>query len=316
MLDTTERTEAARRWSPAKLRLGGYEVGKKGVARFDFGDPYHLAVSLSWPRMLLLLVMAHTAINFGFALLYLGRPGAIANARPGSISDAYFFSLETSATVGYGEMYPASFYGHVVSGAEIMIGVAFTALVTGLLFVRFSRPKARFCYAGQAVVASHAGRSTLMIRIANGRRSLLADAAASLTLMRTSRDGGTVLRQMHELRLTRTRLPVFPLTWTLMHEIDAVSPLHGCDAAGLLADDVRLFLLVEARDVTLAATVLDMRDYGPGEILFGMRYAEALCLDARGHPIADLTRIGRIESDIGPEPPQPGWVDTPAGLPR
>jgi hypothetical protein len=59
-----------------------------------------------------------------------------------------------------------------------------------------------------------------------------------------------------------------------------------------------------------------MRDYGPGEILFGMRYAEALCLDARGHPIADLTRIGRIERDIGPEPPQPGWVDTPAGLPR
>jgi inward rectifier potassium channel len=316
MLDTTERTEAARRSYSAKLLLGGYEIGKRGVARFDFGDPYHLAVSLSWPRMLLLLIMVHTAINLGFAMLYLGRPGAIANARPGSVSDAYFFSLETSATVGYGEMYPASFYGHVVSAAEIIIGVAFTALVTGLLFVRFSRPRARFRYAGQAVVALHAGRPTLMVRIANGRRGLLADAAASLTLMRTSREGGIVLRQMHELRLTRTRLPVFPLTWTLMHEIDAVSPLHGYDSAGLLADDVRLFLAVEARDVTLAATVLDVRDYGPGEILFGMRYAEALCLDKRGHPIADLTRIGLIERDVGPEPPQPGWVDTPAGQPR
>ena len=312
MLDTTDRTEAARRWFPAKPRLGGYEVGKKGVARFDFGDPYHLAVSLSWPRMLLLLVIVHTAINFGFALLYLSRTGAIANARPGSLSDAYFFSLETSATVGYGEMYPASFYGHVVSAAEIMIGVAFTALVTGLLFVRFSRPKARFRYAGQAVVALHAGRPTLMIRIANGRRGLLADAAVSLTLMRTNRDGGTVLRQMHELRLTRMRLPVFPLTWTLMHDIDAASPLHGCDAAGLLVDDVRLFLLVEARDVTLAATVVDMRDYGPGEILFGMRYAEALCLDARGHPIADLTRMAgsspiSVRNRLNPA----GWTPRP-----
>ena len=316
MLDITERTDAARRLFSSKLRLGGYEVGKKGVARFDFGDPYHLAVSLSWPRMLLLLVMFHTAINLGFALLYLGRPGAVANARPGSISDAYFFSLETSSTVGYGEMYPASAYGRVVSGTEIIVGLAFTALVTGLLFVRFSRPKARFCYAGQAVVASHAGRPTLMVRIANGRQGLLADATASLTLMRKSRDGGTVLRQMLELRLTRTRLPVFPLTWTLMHEIDAASPLHGYDDAGLLADDVRLFLAVEARDVTLAATVLDVRDYGPGQILFGMRYAEAICLDANGHPIADLTRVGWIERDVGPEPPQPGWVDSPAGPPR
>jgi inward rectifier potassium channel len=316
MLDITERTDAARRLFSSKLRLGGYEVGKKGVARFDFGDPYHLAVSLSWPRMLLLLVMFHTAINLGFALLYLGRPGAVANARPGSISDAYFFSLETSSTVGYGEMYPASAYGRVVSGTEIIVGLAFTALVTGLLFVRFSRPKARFCYAGQAVVASHAGRPTLMVRIANGRQGLLADATASLTLMRKSRDGGTVLRQMLELRLTRTRLPVFPLTWTLMHEIDAASPLHGYDDAGLLADDVRLFLAVEARDVTLAATVLDVRDYGPGQILFGMRYAEAICLDANGHPIADLTRVGSIERDVGPEPPQPGWVDSPAGPPR
>jgi len=316
MSDTRKRMDTVRRLFSAKLRLGGYEVGKRGVARFDFGDPYHLAVSLSWPRMLLLLVVVHTAVNFGFALLYLGRPGAIANARPGSIADAYFFSLETSSTVGYGEMYPASIYGHVVCAAEIVVGLAFTALVTGLLFVRFSRPKARFCYAGQAVVASHAGRPTLMIRIANGRRGLLADATATLTLMRTSREGGTVLRQMLELRLTRTRLPVFPLTWTLMHEIDAASPLHGYDAAGLLADDVRLFLAVEARDVTLAATVLDVRDYGPGEILFGMRYAEAICLDARGHPVADLTRVGLIERDIGPEPPQPGWVDSPAGLPR
>ena len=102
---------------------------------------------------------------------------------PGSFADAFFFSVETSATVGYGEMHPVTFYGHAVCTAEIFVGIAFTALATGLLFVRFSRPKARIRFAENAVVASHAGQPTLMIRLANGRRGLLYDAAAHLALL-------------------------------------------------------------------------------------------------------------------------------------
>ena len=124
--------------------LGGYTITRKGVAGFDLRDSYHLVIALSWPRFIVLVVAVHPAINVGFALLYLAQPAAIANAHRGSLADAFFFSVETSATVGYGEMYPATLYGHIVCTTEIFVGVAFTALATGLLFVRFSRAEGAY----------------------------------------------------------------------------------------------------------------------------------------------------------------------------
>jgi inward rectifier potassium channel len=292
------------------LLIGGYETRMKGIARFDRRDPYYIAVALSWPQFLASLVALYTAINVGFALLYLAQPGAITNARPGSLTDAFFFSLEAASTVGYGEMYPATLFGHVVAGAEILVGMAFTALMTGLLFVRFSRPKARIRYAANAVVASHDGQPTLMIRIGNARPSLISDAGAHLVLLRaTPGAGGQGRREVHELHLVRSRLPLFGLTWTLMHEVNSASPLHGYDAPRLVADDVHLVLSIEGRDVTLATTIVDMKAYGPTDILFGMRYAGAVSVDADGHPIANLTELSEVERDTVPEPPQGGWVN-------
>jgi inward rectifier potassium channel len=270
----------------------------------------NLVIALSWPRFILLIATVHIAINVGFAMLYLARPGAIANAHPGSLADAFFFSVETSATVGYGEMYPATLYGHVVSTAEIFVGVAFTALATGLLFVRFSRPKARILYAANPVIARHAGHPTLMIRIANGRRGLLYDAAAHLSLLLSVRgENGELSRRVYELQLTRSRLPIFSLTWTLMHRIDEASPLKGYDTARLIEQDALLLLGVEARDITVSAGVIDTKGYRPTEILFEMRYADLVSFDSTGHPVADLSAVSRLEPDIGPEPPRTGWQD-------
>ena len=116
----------------------------KGIARLDLRDTYHMVIALSWQRFLLTLIALDALINITFASLYFAQPGAVANARPGSFADVFFFSVETAATVGFGEMYPTTFYGHVVCTAEIGVGMAFTALMTGLLFVRFSRPERRF----------------------------------------------------------------------------------------------------------------------------------------------------------------------------
>ena len=295
---------------PSKVVIGGYTVWLKGIARLDLRDTYHMVIALSWQRFLLTLIALDALINITFASLYFAQPGAVANARPGSFADVFFFSVETAATVGFGEMYPTTFYGHVVCTAEIGVGMAFTALMTGLLFVRFSRPRAQIRYAQNVVIALHDGQPTLMIRIANGRQSLLYDAVAHLSLLLTSRgDRGELLRRVHELRLTRSRLPMFSLTWTLMHKIDASSPLQSYDAERLIRSDARLLLGVEARDVTVAAQVIDTRGYDPTQILFGMRYAGALSLDAEGHPVADLSALSRVERDIGPEPPLSGWDD-------
>ena len=168
--------------NPSRLVLAGYVITMKGVAGFNPRDAYHLVVALSWPRFLLLAIGAELLMNSGFALLYLAQPTAIANVRPGSFADAFFFSVETSATVGYGDMHPVTLYGHVICTAEIFSGIAMTALATGLLFVRFSHPRPRIGYAENAVIARHRGQSTLMIRVANLRRAVLYDAVAHLNL--------------------------------------------------------------------------------------------------------------------------------------
>lgn len=286
---------------PVTTRAGRYEFAKTGIARWDWADPYHLAVALTWPQFLAAFLALEIALNCLFALAYLAVPGSIANATPGAFADAFFFSLETLATVGYGDWHPATTYGHIVSSIEILAGVLFTALMTGLFFVRFSRPRARIHFAEKIVVTRHNGRTTLMVRLGNGRQNLIANAAARLDALLPDRSAeGQSFRRIHELHLVQPRLPIFALTWTLMHVIDERSPLHGHDAARLAADGVRLFVSAEARDVALAATVHDMVAYDADDILFNTRYVDAVGTDAEGRPIADMTRLSHTEPDEMP----------------
>jgi len=269
----------------ARVRLGSYEFKKQGVSRFDL------------------------SVNVVFAALFWLVPGSVANARPDSFADAFFFSIETLATVGYGEMYPATLYGHVVASAEIVCGLGFTAILTGLTFVRFSRPRAKLVFAANPVVAMHNGKPTLMVRIGNGRAGVLADAAAKLNVLLSETTAeGKLFRRAQELRLERAHIPLFPLDWTLMHVLDERSPLHGYDMARAIEADARVFVTLEARDPTLATSVHEIRTYMPEDIRFGMRYTDAVTIAEDGTPVADLTRIGALEPDVG-DRQEPGWTE-------
>jgi inward rectifier potassium channel len=294
------------------IRLGALEFLKKGVSRYDFRDPYHLAVTLSWPHFFLALLVVDLAINVVFALLYMAVPGSIVNARDYNFFDAFFFSIETLATVGYGVMAPATLYGHIVSATEILCGLTFTAIMTGLIFVRFSRPKAKILFADSAVITHHHGRPTLMVRIGNGRMTVLSDAVARLNAIVSERTPeGHFYRSSTELKLARDRLPIFTMTWTLMHAIDEFSPLASYTADSLREMDVRLLLVVEARDHALNANVYDIKDYIPTKVLFGMRYQDAITIDEKGRAEADLTRLHLVEPDGTAERPIDIVFDSP-----
>lgn len=293
----TKRGQRSRQ-TTMRIGAGGIELVKRGAARYDFSDPYHIAIEMSWKQFALAFIGLEFGINTIFALVYMASPGCIANARPGSFSDAFFFSIETLATVGYGVMAPATLYGHAVSAVEIVCGLVFTAIMTGLLFVRFSKPRPKIIFADQAVVTSHNCTPTLMVRIANGGRTLLTNASVRLgvVLLEESPEGHS-LRRLHDLTLLNAALSLFPLTWTVMHEIDDASPLAGYDAGRFREWDARLFLTVEARDYALGAVVHDMRIYVADEVLFGMHYAEAVTIDDRKRPVADLLRLSLVEPD-------------------
>ena len=306
-------TKPRRRESSAWVRVGSYEFKKLGISRFDVRDPYHLAITLTWPQYLLVLLTLYLSANLVFAVLFWLVPGSVANTRPHSFADALFFSIETIATVGYGEMYPATLYGHVIASTEIVCGLAFTAILTGLTFVRFSRPRAKLVFAANPVVAMHNREPTLMLQVGNGRPSVLTDATAKLNVLLSEKAAdGRMLRRAQELRLQRAHIPLFPLSWTLMHVLDEKSPLYGYDAVRVLEAEARIFVTLEAHDPTLATSVHEIRTYAPEDIRFGVRYREPITIGDDGLVVFDLRTIGAFEPDVG-EQPETGWTEREEG---
>ena len=279
---------------PIPIGRGEYGLSKLGARRFDRHDLYHLAVSLSWPGFILAMLGLWLTINVVFASLYALRPGSVVNAAPGSFADAFFFSVETLATVGYGVMAPASLYGHIVSAAEIVTGMALTAIATGLLFVRFSRARPKIVAAEDAVISTHGGKPALMLRIVNGRVTIMSNASVRLFMLAADRaPDGPFLRRIHELRLENFHLPLFVMPWTLVHVIDDQSPLNGHNSESLAETGARLFLTIEVHDHALSAMVRDIKDY-PVEHL---RFGDMIRQDDAGGAVADLSRISMLVAD-------------------
>ncbi|MGE5269724.1 MAG: ion channel [Thiohalocapsa sp.] len=267
-----------------------------GLSRPWLGDLYHLALRLPWWRFLLAGAALYLAANTVFALLYLAQPGAIANARPGAFADAFFFSVQTMSTVGYGAMTPATTYSNLVVTAESMVGLMFIALATGLVFARFSRPTARVLFSRVAVIAPHNGAPTLSLRLANQRRNQILQAEVDVALLRDEETSeGEMIRRLHDLKLARRRSPVFAMTFTVTHTIDHDSPLYGATAASLAADNAELVVTVSGVDETIAARVNARTSYLADEILWGHRFVDVIGWSEDGRRVIDYRRFHDTE---------------------
>jgi len=208
------------------------------------------------------------------------EPQSIANARPGSFEDAFFFSVQTLATIGYGGMSPASRYGHITVTIEAFFGVLMTALVTGLCFAKFSRPTARVLFSKNMVTAPRNGVPHLMFRMANQRHNQVHEASVSLTLLLTeTTQEGESLRRPHELKLERSRNQVFTYTWLVMHKIDETSPFYGSGSiARLEKEDGQIFVVVSGLDETVGQVITARWSYGPEDIVYNAKFADVLSL--------------------------------------
>ena len=275
-----------------KVTIGSTQVHTHGLPRAHLQDVYHYTMVLSWPWFMAVCAFAFVALNAGFAGLYLLSDQAIANQSPPGFLGAFFFSVETLATVGYGDMHPANLYAHVVATIEIFVGMASVALITGVMFARFSRPRARILFAKNPVVSVMDGRKTLMIRVANARQNMIVDASAKLRLLRneTTPEGHT-FRRIFDLKLRRDEQPMFILGWSLMHDIDDESPLKDVPLGSAKAANTTLILSISGVDETTSQTMLSRISYDCAKILWGHRYVDVLYTDAEGQSHMDYTRI-------------------------
>jgi inward rectifier potassium channel len=255
-------------------------------------DLYHRLLTVPWSGFFGLLALAYGAFNAIFAVLYRLQDGSITDARRG-FADAFFFSVQTMATIGYGEMRPATLYANFLVTIEVLLGLMGFALATGVIFARVSRPTARVMFSTVAVVTRYDGRPTLMFRAANQRANRILQAQASLSLARNEVSAeGHAMRRFHELKIERATTPLFSLSWTVMHVIDEeTSPLHGATAASLVEREVEIIATIVGHDETLAQTIHARHAYGARDILFGRRFADILTRGEDGVQTVDYRRF-------------------------
>jgi inward rectifier potassium channel len=277
--------------------IGRTEVTKLGVPRFNWHDAYHLILPMTWLQFFGGAISVYLVSNLLFALAYYLGDHAINNAQ--SYTDCFFFSVETLATVGYGNMSPATFYGHCVATTEIIAGMLSMAVITSLVFARFSKPTARLLFSRVVVVTTFDGVPTLMLRVANQRRSYILDATASLVLLRDEETAdGHSLRRFHDLKLERARSPMFALSWQIMHRIDKSSPLHGVTAEQFREGDMRMAVTITGVDETFAAGITARQDYAHEDMRFNRRFVDIF--DEGDHPRHIYIDLGRFH-DLEPE---------------
>lgn len=257
-----------------------------------WSDIHHRALTVSWPVFFFTAAAIFLVFNLVFATLYAIGDAPIAHVASHDLLGHFYFSIETLATVGYGDMHPQTHWGHLVATVEIFTGMSLTAVMTGLVFARFSQPRARFVFARRPVVAPHDGVPTLMVRFANARGNVIVGATAKLWLVRpeTTREG-VAFRRIHELRLERQETPSFVLSWTLLHQIDATSPLYGRGPDDPSTADGLLIVTVSGHDETTSQHLHARWTYPLGSIAWGQRYADVLRPGPEGTLVIDQGRF-------------------------
>lgn len=277
---------------PTSVKDGRVLVERVGHRAATFSDLYHFLLVVSWSRLFLLFSAAYVGINVLFACAYLAGGDCIAEARPGSFHDAFFFSVQTMATIGYGRMYPKTTYADILVAAEAFCGLLGVSMATGLMFSKFAKPTARMIFTKNMVASNRDGIPCLMFRMANQRSNTIVEAQIQMVVSIGGRTAeGERVRRVLDLALTRTSTPVFTLTWTAIHPIDERSPLYGMSEEEIRTNELAFIITFTGIDDTFSQTVHARYAYGSKDILWGARFDDVLLPREGGGAVVDYTRF-------------------------
>ena len=272
-----------------------------------FTDFYHHLLTSSWPALLLQIVIAFVVINMLFALGYY-LDGGIENARPGRFSDVFFFSVETIATIGYGKMSPVTITSEILMSVEAVCGLINFALITGLIFAKFSRPTARVRFSRVAVISKRDGVPSLMFRMANVRSSQIVEAQIHVAFSRDERTReGEYVRRFYDLDLARYRNAIFAYSWTAIHPIQPGSPFYGATPEELIKAQANLTVSLTGIDEVFSQTVYARYSYEAADIIWGARLADIINETAEHGVRFDYANFDEVEPAE-----QPVWTQESA----
>ena len=241
-------------------------------------DGYHFLRTASWTRITLLFVALFLVVNFIFALLLWAGGATVVGGH--GLADDFWFSVQTVATIGYGVLSPGDTFANVVVTLESFVGIALTALVTGVVFSRFATPSARVLFSKVAIVGEHDGARVLTFRMANARSTAIVEATIRAYISRDQElKNGERMRLIHDLKLRRATSPIFSFSWSVYHDLDATSPLHGITPEELKASGTNIIITFQGIDDRLAATVHTRYAYNAEDVVFDRKFVDILRVD-------------------------------------
>ncbi|HET7436286.1 MAG TPA: ion channel [Thermoanaerobaculia bacterium] len=259
-------------------RDGTFNVRRVGLRVTQSLSIYHYLLTITWTKFLLFLGSGYLLANAVFAVVYVAcGPDALSGNRhfdvPHRFGEAFFFSVHTLATIGYGNVAPLTVAANLVVTIESLVGLISFAVVAGIVYARVARPVARILFSDHAVVAPYRGGRALMFRIVNQRSSQLVDLEAKLLLARRRKSRPNGDREFLNLALERDRVAFFPLSWTIVHPITQDSPLWEYDEQDMRECDTEFLILLNGFDETFSQTVHARSSYRGDEIVWNARFA-------------------------------------------
>lgn len=283
---------------------GSFNVRRKGLGWRASLHLYNSLLVMSWPRFLGLVALLFIATNSLFALGYLSfgpraLQGSFAPNGPRFL-DAYFFSVQTLSTIGYGGTVPIGIGPNALVSIEALVGLLAFALVTGVVFARFSRPTVKIAFSRYAIIAPYKDGTAFEFRIANLRSNQIIELEAQVIFSRLETENGRTVRKFDRLDLERDKVSFFPLAWTIVHPIDASSPLFGIGAESCRTGAAEFLILLTGIDETFSQTVHTRSSFKGSEVLWGVRFKNLIKLPTEHEPlsidIGDLSEVERVEA--------------------
>ena len=283
---------------------GTFNVRRNDLGPFHPYNAYHTLLSLPVPRLLALMAAGYVVTNLVFAILYWAAgPDALSGAASSPLARfeaCLFFSVQTLATIGYGKIVPNTRLANILVALEALVGLLGFAVLSAMLFARFTRPTAKISFSHNVIIAPYEGGWAMMFRLVNLRSHDLSDVRAVVSFARWGDAGNKRGRKFDQLPLERESIRVMPLHWVVVHPIDAKSPFRGMTAASLAESDPEIVCLITADDETFAQTVHAKTSYDKGDIVWGARFRDMYLADIERVAI-DLTRLHDFDRVEGPE---------------
>jgi inward rectifier potassium channel len=280
---------------------GSANVKRIGLPFFNTADSYHALINMSWAKFWLVVLSGYMIANLTFATIYtligIENLDGHSGGNPfNQFLDAFFFSAQTISTVGYGHLSPRGVAANTVAAIESMVGLLAFALATGLLYGRFSRPTARMVYSTNMLVAPYkeAGKG-LMFRLANLRRNVLVEVEIAIVFSYNETVKNKTIRRFFQLDLERKQVSALTINWTVVHPLDAHSPLIDMTAEDMEQSQASFSVLLKAFDDNFSQTIHSRTSYQYKDIVWNAKFVPMVDRDEDGRIIFDLSKIGSYE---------------------